>query len=93
MNTLFILLRSSSDESSLVIKIIVGILALIVGSIIRANKKDAAKKKIDSKTTGTRPANQDAKTNNDQLDNILKNKSKIDQMTNTNDDSIWEDEK
>ena len=93
MNIFFILLRSSSDELSLLVKIIIGILALVVGSIIRANKKAATKKKIDSKTTDTKPTEPVAKVNNDQLDNILKNQSKIDQMKNTNDDSIWEDDK
>lgn len=92
MNIFFILLRSSSDESSLLVKVIIAILALAVGSIIRANKKGAAKKKTDSKTADTAPIEPVAKVNNDQLDNILKNQSKIDQMKNTDDDSIWEDD-
>ncbi|NTU61422.1 MAG: hypothetical protein HGA95_03755 [Caldiserica bacterium] len=90
MNIFFILLRSSSSESSLIIKVIVAILAVIITSIIRANKKDAKNKKTVSKPSNKTPP--EPVTSNDQLDNILKNQSKIDQLTTTDDESIWEDE-
>lgn len=91
MNIFFILLRSSSSESSLIIKVIVAILAGIIVSIIRANKKDAKNKKTVSKPSNKTPP--EPVTSNDQLENILKNQSKIDQLTTTDDESIWEDGK
>lgn len=99
MDTLFILLRSSYDDGSWIVKIIVGVVAALIVSAIRSGKK---KIKSTDNVSALKPSKKNSKPAievpeptipNDSLDKILENQEKLNKISKNKEESIWEEEK
>jgi hypothetical protein len=93
METLLVLLRSSYDDGSWLIKIIVGIVAAIIVSAIKSGKKNAKKTTKVQKPTDLNNETPEPMIDNNDLDKILSNQEKMNQISQSKEDSIWEDDK
>lgn len=93
METLLVLLRSSYDDGSWLLRIIVAVVVGIIVSAIRSGKKKAKSFKNSSNTPSAKSDITEPPVENNHLDKILGNQEKMNQISQSKEDSIWEDDK